>query len=94
MFEGALVRFGKISMEFLHLGEVYEGITARFGKISMEFLHWGGLHGNYCEIWENLNGVLSFGGFTRESYSCLKGASDEYLHGPMRSTVWSINWGK
>ena len=42
IFEGALARFGKISMEFLHLG-VYDGITARFGEISMEFLHLGGL---------------------------------------------------
>ena len=46
---------------------VYEGITVRFGKISMEFLH--------------------LGGFTRESNSCLKGAGDEYSHGPMRPTV-------
>ena len=30
----------------------------------------------------------------RESNSCLKGAGDEYSHGPMRSTVWGINWGK
>ena len=41
--EGALARFGKISMEFLHFGGIYEGITARFGKISMEFLHLGAL---------------------------------------------------
>ena len=50
IFEGALVRSGKISMEFLHLGEVYEGITARFGKISMEFLHLGGLQGNHTVV--------------------------------------------
>ena len=49
-FDGALARFGKISMEFLHLGEVYEGITARFGKISMEFLHLGGLQGNHTVV--------------------------------------------
>ena len=41
ILEGALARFGKISMEFLHFGGFYEGITARFGKISMEFLHLG-----------------------------------------------------
>ena len=73
---------------------VYEGITVRFGKISMEFLHLVGLWGNHCEIWENLNGVPSLWGFIKESYSCLKGASDEYSHGPMRSTVWGIKWGK
>ena len=50
IFEGALVRFGKISMEFLHLGEVYEVITVRFGKISMEFLHLGGLQGNHTVV--------------------------------------------
>ena len=94
IFVGALVRSGKISMEFLHLGEVYEGITVRFGKISMEFLHLGGFMRNNCEIWENLNGVPSLEGFTRESNSCLKGAGDEYSHGTMRSTVWDINWRK
>ena len=60
IFEGALARFGKISMEFLHLGEVYEGITARFGKISMEFHEGiarfgkismeGGLQGNHTVV--------------------------------------------
>ena len=50
IFEGALARFGKISMEFLHLGEVYEVITVRFGKISMEFLHLGGLQGNHTVV--------------------------------------------
>ena len=49
-FDGALARFGKISMEFLHLGEVYEVITVRFGKISMEFLHLGGLQGNHTVV--------------------------------------------
>ena len=39
-------------------------------------------------------GVLSFGGFTRESNSCLKGAGDEYSHGPMRPTVWNHQLGK
>ena len=86
LLQGSLVTMGN--------NDIFEGALARFGKISMEFLHWGGLHGNYCEIWENLNGVLSFGGFTRESYSCLKGASDEYSHGPMRSTVWGHQLGK
>ena len=79
LLQGSLVTMGN--------NDIFEGALARFGKISMEFLHWGGLHGNYCEIWENLNGVLSFGGFTRESNSCLKGAGDEYSHGPMRPTV-------
>ena len=50
ILKGALARFGKISMEFLHLGEVYEGITARFGKISMEFFHLGGLQGNQTVV--------------------------------------------
>ena len=86
LLQGSLVTMGN--------NDIFEGALARFGKISMEFLHWGGLHGNYCEIWENLNGFLSFGGFTRESYSCLKGASDEYSHGPMRPTVQIINWVK
>ena len=62
IFEGALVRFGKISMEFLHLGGVYKGFTVRFRKISMEFLHLGGLQWNHCEIWENLNGIPSLRG--------------------------------
>ena len=53
---------------------IVEEALARFGKISMEFLHLGGLQG-----YQN---------------SCLKGAGDEYSHGPMRSTVWVINWGK
>ena len=79
LLQGSLVTMGN--------NDIFEGALARFGKISMEFLHWGGLHGNYCKIWENLNGFLPFGGFTRESYSCLKGASDEYSHGPMRPTV-------
>ena len=48
-FDGALARFGKISMEFLHWG-VYMGITARFGKISMEFLHLGGFQGNHTVV--------------------------------------------
>ena len=30
---------------------------------------------------------LRLGGFTRKSNSCLKGAGDEYSHGPMRPTV-------
>ena len=41
--------------------------------------------GSPCEIWVNLNGVPSFGG--QQGISCLKGAGDEYSHGPMRSTV-------
>ena len=58
------------------------------GKSQWSSFTWGGLQGNHCEIWENLNGVPSpGGGFTRESNSCLKGADDEYLHGPMRPTV-------
>ena len=82
------------SLHTMENNDIFEGALARFGKISMEFLHLGGLQGNHCEIWENLNGVPSLGGFTRESYSCPKGAGEEYSHGPMRSTVWSINWGK
>ena len=69
-----------------------DGITARFGKISMSSFIWGVY--DHCEIWENLNGVPSLGGFTRESNSCLKGAGDEYSHGPMRSTVWGHQLGK
>ena len=58
------------------------------GKSQWSSFTWGGLQGNHCEIWENLNGVPSpGGGFTRESNSCLKGAGDEYSHGPMRPTV-------
>ena len=102
-FKGALARFGKSQWSSFASGvtailwennNIFEGALARFGKISMEFLHLGGLQGNHCEIWENLNGVPSLGGFTRESNSCLKGAGDKYSHGPMRSTVWGINWGK
>ena len=93
IFEGALARFGKISMEFLHWGGFTWELLRDLGKSQWSSFTGGDLHGNYCEIWENLNGVPSLGRFTRESYSCLKGASDEYSHGPMRSTVWNINWG-
>ena len=58
LLQGSLVTMGN--------NDIFEGALARFGKISMEFLHWGGLHGNYCEILENLNGVPSLGGFTWE----------------------------
>ena len=85
IFEGALARFGKISMEFLHLGGFMRG--------SLWNLTGGGYEG-ITEIWENLNGVPSLWGFIKESNSCLKGAGDEYSHGPMRSTVCCINWGK
>ena len=58
LLQGSLVTIGN--------NDIFKGALVRFGKISMEFLHWGGLHGNYCEIWENLNGVPSLGGFTWE----------------------------
>ena len=54
LLQGSLVTMGN--------NNIFEGALARFGKISMEFLHWGGLHGNHCEIWENLNGVPLPGG--------------------------------
>ena len=88
LLQGSLYTMGNNNIFF------FDGALARFGKISMEFLHLGGLHGNHCEIWENLNGVPSLGGFTRESNSCLKGAGDEYSHGPMRPTVWGHQLGK
>ena len=103
LIQGSLYTWGNNNREPLRdLGKsqwssftwgVSEGIIVRFGKISMEFLHLGGQQGNHCEIWENLNGVPSFGGFTRVSNSCLKGADDECSHGPMRTTVCCINWG-
>ena len=108
VYEGITARFGKVSMEFLHLG-VYEGITARFGenlngvpsfggfmreslqdlgKSQWSSFIWGVYEGITARFGENLNGVPSLGGgFTRESNSCLKGAGDEYSHGPMRPTV-------
>ena len=60
LLQGSLYTMGNNNIFF-------DGALARFGKISMEFLH--------------------LGGFTRESNSCLKGAGDEYSHGPMRPTV-------
>ena len=33
VYDGITATFGKISMEFLHLGGTYDRITARFGKI-------------------------------------------------------------
>ena len=63
------------------------------GKSQWSSFIWG-VYDGITEIWENLNGVPSLGGLTRESNSCLEGTGDEYSHGPMRSTVWGINWGK
>ena len=36
------------------------------GKSQWSSFTWGGLQGNHYEIWENLNGVPSLGGFTWE----------------------------
>ena len=94
IFEGALARFGKISMEFLHLGEFTRDSLRDLGRSQWSSLHLGGLQWNHYEIWENSQWSSFTWGFIKESYSCLKGASDEYSHGPMRSTVWDINWGK
>ena len=49
IFEGALARFGKISMEFLHWGGLH-GNYCEIGKISMEFFHLGGLQGNHTVV--------------------------------------------
>ena len=50
------------------------------GKISMEFLHLGGLQGNHWEIWENLNGVASFGGIHEGITGKFGKISMEFLH--------------
>ena len=90
-FRGHSILWGIITFLMEPLRDL--GKSRDLGKWS-SFI-WGVYEGSYhCEIWENLNGVPSLGGFTRELYSCLKGASDEYSHGPMRSTVGNINWGK
>ena len=59
--EGALARFGKISMEFLHLGG-FRGHHCEIWENLNGVPSFGGQQGNHCEIWENLNGVPSFGG--------------------------------
>ena len=67
--EGALVRFGKISMEFLHLGGGLQGIHCEIWEnLNGVPSAWGEFtRDSNCEIKENLNGVPSLGGFTMES---------------------------
>ena len=101
-FKGALVRFGKSQWSSFTSGSLYtmgnnnifEEALARFGKISMEFLHLGGfMRESLRDLGKSQWSSFTWG-FVRESNSCLKGAGDKYSHGPMRSTVWGINWRK
>ena len=62
IFEGALARFGKISMEFLHLGGLQGNHCEIWENLNGVPSHGGSLQGIHCEIWENLNGVPSLGG--------------------------------
>ena len=50
IFEGALVRFGKISMEFLHWGCTWE-LLRDLGKSQWSSFTWGGgLQGNHTVV--------------------------------------------
>ena len=72
---------------------IVEGALARFGKISWSSFTWGLSEGITVRFGKISMEFLHLG-FTRGSNSYLKGAGDEYSHGPMRLTVCSINWGK
>ena len=49
-FDGALVRFGKISMEFLHLGRFTRESLRDLGKSQWSSFTWGGLPGNQTVV--------------------------------------------
>ena len=95
-FLGSSCEIWQISMEFLCFGDhwLLWGIIT-FLREPLRDLgksQWSSFTGGVY-MGKSQWSSFTWGRFTRESYSCLKGASDEYSHGPMRSTVWSINWG-
>ena len=92
--EGALARFGKISMEFLRLGGFMRESLRDLGKSQWSSFIWGLYEGITARFGKISMEFLHLGGLQGYQNSCLKGAGDEYSHGPMRSTVWGINWGK
>ena len=57
------------------------------GKSQWSSFIWGVYDGITARFGKISREFLHLGGLTRESNSCLKGAGDEYSHGPMRPTV-------
>ena len=50
IFEGALVRFGKILMEFLHWGGFTWELLRDLGKSQWSSFTWGDLQGNHTVV--------------------------------------------
>ena len=61
LLQGSLYTMGNNNIFFFLMEPLRD-----LGKSQWSSFTWGGLQGNHYEIWENLNGVPSLGGFTWE----------------------------